>query len=116
MGEEDLNITPQTPEDDPLFLTKPESNRLEQLEDAHGHIRALEMVLGGGERYRRYVAAEVRDRMQRTSDEAAESRRREEADQAARSDENALRLLTGTDSNSPSPEPSDTDKPDNKAA
>ena len=84
-----------SPEDDPLFLTEEERERILKLTDQFSGTQAVKMVLKG-ERLRRYVAAEARRSIERSSNEAQEERRVREDESAGQRDEDLIKLLRET--------------------
>jgi hypothetical protein len=87
---------PANPEADPLFLTEAESEQIHKLTDQFSRPQALKMVLTA-DRHRRYIAAEVRQKMDRSSNAAKEMRQSRDDETAAQRSEDTLRLLRETD-------------------
>lgn len=83
-------------EDNPLYLSEEEGKRLDSLTSEFNRSEALKMVLKG-ERYRRFVAAEARQRMQQSFEEADEERRAREAAVVQQHEEELLDLLRDPD-------------------
>lgn len=82
-------------EDDPLYLSPDEAEKISKLTDQFSGPQALKMVLKG-ERYRRYVAAQARAAIERSSQEAAEQRREREEAQRQQSTEDLMKLMRST--------------------
>jgi Leu/Phe-tRNA-protein transferase len=86
-------------EQDPLFLSDEEQERVLKLTDQFSWPQALRKVLGN-ERYRRYAAADARRAVEKSVGEARAQREAREQEAAERHIDDSLQLMRETNPDS----------------